>query len=134
MLTKTEIIEYVRYVLSEENLSYADSIPVFFSDRKRGRVHWGYRGKPEFVELPNWMLKHCDEFCVAYAIHEACHCIAQQQHNHDAIFKKAERKWLKHFGLVPKYAKIYVKELHTLNGQCVYSRTWGTGCNVNEEK
>jgi len=79
--------------------------------RRGGRYH----RRTHSITLPKWVLVKPVEYLWYYVIHETIHAIGYR--GHGKLFKERERRWLKEFGIVPVYAKVYPKKLQSLNGQ-----------------
>lgn len=88
----------------------------------RGRRGWARHSTGEFV-LPERLLNDgaSGDYVLYYIIHEVTH-FATVGEGHNANFKKAERKVLRHFGLFPKYGKAYPKALLDTAGQVVWQK------------
>jgi len=84
--------------------------------RRRGRYH----GRTHTISIPLWTWGYGPEYVLWYTIHEAIHALGIMDHRTD--FKRKETFWMKKFGMVPTYAKAYVKKIHSLNGECLYTR------------
>ena len=79
-----------------------------------------------FISIPLWAYDRGINYFYWYVIHEVTHFIANESYNanckHDNRFKRIETENLKDFGLIPIYARAYVKELLSNNGEVLYSR------------
>lgn len=111
LVTQVELQEITDYITRQEHCL---TIPVRIRDVRRGR-----RGKT-FLSIPTWACNHEIEYVYYYVIHETVHHIGY--YGHGFLFRKKEQYWLKQFGLVPVYKKVYPKTLRSLNGQTLWSR------------
>jgi len=116
MNPKTQIILDIVKNIGEEN--ELGTLYVEFKNVRCGRA----RHKTRKITIPNWIFNSCDEYIKWYIIHELTHFIALDKHNytgHRGIFRRIEKKYLKQYGLIPKYNRAYIKELYDLNGKYI---------------
>ena len=79
-----------------------------------------YHTKTHSISVPFWAGSRGIEYAWWYVIHESIHAIGYG--GHGKAFKAKETYWLNQFGLNPLYAKAYVKQLLSLNGEVLYIR------------
>jgi predicted SprT family Zn-dependent metalloprotease len=82
--------------------------------------------KSRFISIPLWAYDRGINYFYWYVIHEVCHFICNDtlmyNAKHSDLFKNKERELLKDFGLIPIYARAYVKELLSNSGEVLYTR------------
>jgi len=83
--------------------------------RRRGHAH---RLLGTF-SIPRWVQSRQDAYLAWYVIHEVTH-MATDHHGHGPAFKRAERRVLRRFGMVPRYARAYPHTMLDLEGQVLY--------------
>lgn len=92
---------------------------------RRGYAYGGH----SLVTIPGWPVSYGEHYFNAYVVHEVVHLYRFSkktwgEKSHGPEFHADERRALKEWGLVPKYARAYVKELRTLQGDVVFDRPW----------
>jgi hypothetical protein len=86
-------------------------------------------GHKDLVTIPWWCTGHGEHYFTAYVVHEVTHIYRfhvnqgawMGEPSHGIEFHTSERRALAQWGLVPVYARAYVKELR-FNGQVVFNR------------
>ena len=106
------------------------NITLRLADNRIGNANYFDR----ILTLPYWLFNFSNnynnnnkplEYQYYYVLHEICHFIVNDKHRfygHQGLFRETERKMLSEFGLVPIYARAYVKQLKTENGETIYTR------------
>ena len=107
--------------LASEHLGLSQKPIVKLKDVRAGRYHCQY------VTIPEWISEYGESYEIYYIVHEICHSIVL---NHGPVFKQIETKLLAMWGIVPTYAKAYVRALHSTFGQPLFVRPWKTGKRV----
>lgn len=119
-----ECRELTTYIFQQERLP--SHCFIRWKDVKAGYAHNRTDLRTPYITMPIWVLSQGTEYAWAYMIHEVCHFIVWYNwpgaKAHGDLFKKYERKWLGEFGLVPVYARAYVKELRSAAGQTLWRK------------
>jgi hypothetical protein len=79
--------------------------------RQRGHGH-GHS-----ISVPHWLKHQPEPYRIYYVVHEVCHGLST---GHGPDFKRAERRALKRWGMVPRYRRAYPHTLLGLDGVPVW--------------
>jgi hypothetical protein len=69
--------------------------------------------------IPRWVLNRHDAYLTWYVVHEVTH-VSMNIHGHGPDFKRAERRVLRRFGMVPRYAVAYPHTMLDLDGRVIF--------------
>ncbi len=112
------------------NLYDLQNITLRLRDNHNGKANYTNRT----LTIPYWLFNFSKDYSNSnnpleyqyyYILHEICHFIVNDKygfHGHQGLFRETEHKMLSEFGLIPIYARAYVKQLKTENGETVYMR------------
>lgn len=77
------------------------------------------RIKTRKITIPIFAVDNGEAYYTYYVVHEVAHFLSR---THNDWFKKLETEGLRQWGIKPKYARAYAKELLSLNGETLYKR------------
>jgi len=108
------------------NQEYLKPIDIKIKQVRKGMAWVNRKGKRK-ITIPKWAIKQGLFYSTYYIIHELTHFICYDNHlgwGHSKNFLNKEKDILRQYDLIPKYKKVYVKELYNLNNKLVWKANW----------